>query len=129
MWELYNFQYNSKETSLNEGDVAIIRDNEKNGAHCRIGIFHDLLPGHNITRAIKLRDGKFCLQRTVQHFSTLFNTVSTQLRCAQKQVKELNKIELSVNAKTFQPQQNAEAVAVVRLIGEMREQLEVSTIT
>ena len=44
-------------------------------------------------------------------------------------MKELNKIELSVNAKTFQPQQNPEAVAVVRLIGEMQEQLEVSTIT
>ena len=36
-------------------------------------------------------------------------------------MKEVNKIELSVNAKTFQPQQNAEAVAVVRLIGEMEE--------
>lgn len=75
----------------------------------------------NITRAIKLQAGKFCLQRTVQHFSTLFNTVSTQLRSAQKQVKELNKIELCVNAKTFQPQQNAEAVAVVYMIGEMKE--------
>ena len=94
--------------------------NEKNGAHWKTGIFHDL-PGHNITRAIKLRAGKFCLQRTVQHFSTLFNTVSTQLRCAQKQVKEPNKIELSVNAKTFQRQRNAEAVAVVSMIGEMEE--------
>ena len=71
LWELHNFQYNSKETSLKEGDVTIIRGNEKNGAHWKTGIFRDLLPGHNITRAIKLRAGKFCLQRTVQH---CFNT-------------------------------------------------------
>ena len=51
----------------------------------------------------------------------LFNTVSTQLRCAQKQVKEPNKIELSVNDKTLQPQRNAEAVAVVSMIGEIEE--------
>ena len=61
------------------------------------------------------------LFNTFQHCSTLFNTVSTQLRCAQKQVKEPNKIELSVNAKTFQRQRNAEAVAVVSMIGEMEE--------
>ena len=38
-------------------------------------------------------------------------------------MKELSKIEVSVNAKTFQPQQNAEAVAIVRLIGEMEDNL------
>ena len=57
------------------------------------------------------------LFNTFQHCSALFQ----QLRSAQKQVKELNKIELSVNAKTFQPQQNAEAVVVVYMIGEMEE--------
>ena len=84
LWELHNLQYNSNEMSLKEEDVTMIRGNEKNRAHWRTGIFHDFLPGQsNITEAIKLRAGKFCLQQTFQHFSTLFNTVSIQLRCDQ----------------------------------------------
>ena len=94
LWELHNLQYNSNETSLKEEDVTMIRGNEKNRAHWRTGIFYELLPGHsNITEAIKLRAGTFCLQQTFQHFSTLFNTVSTQLRCDQKQWR--NQIRLN----------------------------------
>ena len=129
LWELHNLQYNSKETSLKERSVTIIRGNAKNRAHWRTGIFHEPLPEHsNITRAVKLRAGKFCLQRTVQHFSTLFNTVSTQRRCDQKQTKEANKIELSVTATEFQPQRNAAAIAVVKMIEEMEDYHEAPTI-
>ena len=65
----------------------IIRGNEKNRAHWRTGIVHELPPKYNgISRIDKLQAVKFYLERAVKHFYPL------EL-CDQKQMKEANKIQ------------------------------------
>ena len=58
-----------KELKLKEGDVVNIRGDEKNRAHWKTGIVHQLLPGRDgITRAVKLRAGKSYLKRVVKTY-------------------------------------------------------------
>ena len=93
----------------------IIWDSEKGRAHWKTRMLYELLPGHNnITRAVKLQAVKLYLERVVQQFHPF------KLRCDQKQTKEANKIELSVNDKELCPQWNAAAIAAVN----MKEQME-----
>ena len=72
MREQYNPVHNSKELKLKEGDVVIIQCNEKNGAHWKTGIVHQLLPGSNgITKTVKLLAGRLYLERAIQHLYPL----------------------------------------------------------
>ena len=58
--------------------------------------FQDTKAEHNgITGEVKPQAGEPYLERAVQHFFPF------ELRCDQKQTKEANKFELSVNFKKF----------------------------
>ena len=101
----------------------IIRGDEKNRAHWKTGIVHQLLPGRdNITSAVKLRAGKSYLERVVQDLYPL------ELRCKQKMTKETNENQLDVNAKEFRPWRNAAAVAAVKVNDQIKNEDEVPNI-
>ena len=77
--------------------------------------FYDTTDGNNgITRAVKLWAGELYVERAVQHFYHF------KLSCGQKQTKEANEIELSVNSTEFWPQRTAAVIVTVK----MKEQME-----
>ena len=61
-----------KENQMREGDVVIIKGDEKNRAVWKLGIIDKLLTGRDgVTRAVRLRAGKSYLERAVQHLYPL----------------------------------------------------------
>ena len=114
---------NSKKLKLMVGYLVTIRSNEKNRAHWKTRIVHQLLPGQDsITKAVKLRAGKSYLERAVQHLYQL------ELKCHKKLIKRTNKNQLDVNAKEFRHRRNAAAIAVVKVNGQIKNEREVPNI-
>ena len=70
--ERHNLTHNGKEMQLKEGDVVIIKGDEKNRAHWNLRIINKLLPGNDgIVRAVRLRAGKSFLERAPEHLFPL----------------------------------------------------------
>ena len=56
-----------KEADIKVGDVILIKGDERNRGHWKIGVVDELFPGRDgIVRAAKLRAGKSYLERAVQ---------------------------------------------------------------
>ena len=61
-----------KEAERKVGDVMLIKGDERNRGHWKIGVIDTLIPGRDgIVRAVKLRAGKSYLERAVQHLYPL----------------------------------------------------------
>ena len=74
--EQHNLKHGSNTTTLAEGDVVIIRGDEKDRNKWKLGIVKELIKGRDgILRAAKLRSGRGFLERAVQQLYPL------KLRC------------------------------------------------
>lgn len=66
--ERHNLKHNCKEMSLKPGDVVLIKGEERNRGHWKIGIVEKLIQGRDkVVRGAKLRAGKSTPERPV-HF-------------------------------------------------------------
>ena len=64
--------HDEKEAKFKEGDVVIIKGDDKNRAHWNLGIIEKLIPGKDgIIRAVRLRAGKTFLERAPEHLYPL----------------------------------------------------------
>lgn len=66
--ERQNCNGKGKASSLNPGDVVLIRSDEKNRGKWPLGVVVELFNGRDgVVRAVKLRAGKTFLERPIQH--------------------------------------------------------------
>ena len=97
---------------MQEGDVVLIKDDEKNRCKWKIGIVDKLIPGRDeIVRAVRLRAGKSYLERPIQFLYPM------ELHC---EAKKPNQGELNPEAREFRPKRRA-AVEALRNIHQMQE--------
>ena len=111
--ERHNLKHDSKTPSLKEGDVMLIKGEERNRGKWNIGIITNLIIGRDgVVRAARLRAGKSYLERAVQQLYPL------ELSCdmAKQRVQD----QLNPEAKTFRPRRRAAANAAetVKIIAE-----------
>ena len=110
--EKHDLRHHGKSARLQEGDVVLIKGNEKNRGKWKIGIVDKLIPGRDgIVRAVRLRAGKSYLERPIQFLYPM------ELHCA---TKKPNQGELNPQAREFRPRRRA-AVEALRSIQDMQE--------
>ena len=98
--ERHNLNQRSKETTLSQGEVVLIKGEERNRGMWKIGIVEQLIPGRDgIVRAVRLRAGKSHLERPVQHLYPL------ELSC-DRPTQERREV-LNARAREFRPRQAA----------------------
>jgi hypothetical protein len=107
--ERHNLKHDNKQFSLKEGDVVIIKGDERNRSKWKLGIVEDLIAGRDgVVRVARLRAGKSHLERAVQHLYPL------ELSCDVSKPKK-NTVDLDPNVQAFKPKRDAAAAATVRM--------------
>ena len=110
--ERHNAMHSGKQSQLEEGDVVMIRGEEKNRAHWKIGIVTELMPGRvNIVRAVRLRAGKSFMERPIQFLYPL------ELHYSRS--KEIQNQKLNAEAQEFRPKRKAAIDAAVNVQGTL----------
>ena len=115
--ERHNRKYDSKIPSLKEGDVVLIKGEERNRGKWKIGIITNLITGRdNIVRAARLRAGKAYLERAIQQLHLL------ELSCdvTNERIQE----QLYPEARASRPRRRAapDATETVRIIAAEEEE-------
>lgn len=65
--EKHDLRHKGKRMQLKEGDVVLIKGEEKNRVKWKIGVATDLIPGREgVVRTVRLRAGKNYLERLIQ---------------------------------------------------------------
>ena len=100
------------ESAFKEGDVVIIRGDEKNRAHWKLGIITTLMPGKDgVVRAIRLRAGKTFLERAPEHLCPL--ELSVERKVNSSSVKK---------TRTERPRRDAKTIANIRIKDQTTEE-------
>ena len=108
--ERHDLRHNGKYVRLKEGDVVLIKGDEKNQGKWKIGVVSKLIPGRDgVVRAVRLRAGKSYLERPIQFLYPM------ELHC---DMKKPDQGELNPEAREFKPKRRA-AVEALRNIGRM----------
>ena len=110
--EKHNLKNKDKTFKINVGDVVLIKGEEKNRGHWKIGIVNHLYSGKdNIIRVAQLRIGKKLIDRPIQLLYPL------ELHCEGMTPtnKDEKKNELNPSATEFRPKRTAAEIAKWRL--------------
>ena len=100
--ERHNLKHREKENVVKPGDVVLIKGDESNRGHWKIGIVVKLIKGQDgIVRAVRLRAEKSFLERAIQQLYPM------ELSCDRSTKKET----LNVQAKEFAPKRRVAAIA------------------
>lgn len=79
--ERQNCNGKGKASSLNPGDVVLIRSDEKNRGKWPLGVVVELFNGRDgVVRAVKLRAGKTFLEKPIQHLYPMELTCEIERR-------------------------------------------------
>jgi hypothetical protein len=106
--ERHNQNQGTRTMSLREGDVVIIKSEERNQAKWPLGIVEKLYKGSDdMIRAVRLRAGKTFLERPPTHLYPL------ELSCDQKRNKPSDPLNPTVPP--FRPTRDAAAAASQRI--------------
>ena len=101
-------KHNTKQLSLQVGDVTIIKSDERNRNKWKLGIVEELIAGRDgVVRVAKLRAGKSHLERAVQHLYPL------ELTC--DRTKPTTQRTLNANVPDFRPRRDAAVAANMRI--------------
>ena len=108
-------KHKTKHFTLKEGDVVIIKSEERNRNKWKLGIVEDLIAGRDgVVRVARLRAGKNHLERAVQHLYPL------ELSCDISKSKAAT-LTLDPNVQEFKPTREAAVAAKIRLQDMARE--------
>ena len=114
--ERHNLKHHGRTNKLTVGDVMIIKGDEKNRSHWKLGIVSDLIKGKDgIVRGAKLRAGNTTLERAVQHLYPL------ELQCnssREKPTPDTGTKQLNVEAREFRPKRDAAVAARMRIANQ-----------
>ena len=106
--ERHNQNQGTRTMSLREGDVVIIKSDERNRAKWPLGIVEKLYKGRDgMIRAVRLRTGKPFLERPPTHLYPL------ELSCDRKRKKPSEPLNPTVPP--FRPTRDAAAAASQRI--------------
>ena len=106
-----------KPTSLNEGDVVLIRSEERNRGKWTVGVVVELFNGRDgVVRGAKLRAGKAFLERPVQHLYPL------ELSCDRERWAA-EPASLNPEAQPYSPRRDAAVAARLRIQDEAQVEL------
>ena len=106
-----------KPTSLNEGDVVLIRSEERNRGKWTVGVVVELFSGRDgVVRGAKLRAGKAFLERPVQHLYPLELSCDRERRAAEP-------ASLNPEAPPYRPRRDAAVAARLRIQDEAQVEL------
>ena len=110
--ERHNMKHKTKNQQITEGEVVIIKNEERNRGRWDLGIIVKLITGRDgVVRAAKLRAGKSFLERPVQHLYPL------ELSC---DMQDGSTLALNPDAKEFRSRRRAAQVAeeAIKIITE-----------
>eukprot|EP00112_Aurelia_sp_Birch-Aquarium-sp1_P023947 Seg734.10 transcript_id=Seg734.10/GoldUCD/mRNA.D3Y31 product="hypothetical protein" protein_id=Seg734.10/GoldUCD/D3Y31 len=114
--ERHNLKHDSKTPSLKEGDVVLIKGEERNRGKWSIGIITNRITGRDgVMRAAKLRAGKSYLETAVQQLYPL------ELSCDVTKLRVQD--QLNPEARAFRPRRRAaaDAAETMRVIAAEEE--------
>ena len=110
--EKHNLKNKDKTFKINVGDVVLIKGEEKNRGHWKIGIVNHLYSGKdNIIRVAQLRTGKKLIDRPIQ----LLYPLELHCKGITPTNKDEKKNELNPSATKFGPKRTAAEIAKWRL--------------
>ena len=102
----HRLKYGNSKNPLSEGDVVILRSEERNRNHWPLGIIEKLIEGRDgVARAAKVRTRKTVLESAIQHLYPL------ELSCDRSN----NATPLNPTAPPFRPRRDAAAAAELRI--------------
>ena len=105
----HDMKHKSSKKELKQGDISIIKSDEKNRGKWKIGISSQLFKGQDgVIRGVRLRAGKSYLEQPIQYLYPL------ELNCDKNRIKSITKIDetkLNAKAKKFRPKRNSAAIA------------------
>ena len=107
---IQSLKHRKKECTLKQGDVVLIKGEERNRGKWKIGVVDQMFEGRDgVIRAVRLRAGKSFMERPVQHLYPL------ELSCDIRWKPQLN-----VEAREFSPKRKAAKAARdnIRIIAE-----------
>ena len=105
--ERHNLKHKGSSGVVKKGEVVIIKGDEKDRNHWKLGIVEELMPGKDgVVRAVRLREGRNRLERPVQHLYPL------ELSC---DFGKDNKTKLNPETPAFRPKRDAAEAAKVRI--------------
>ena len=111
--ERHNLNHKSKRLTLKEGNVVIIKGDEKDRNHWKLGIVQQLIAGKDgVVRAAKLRAGRGILERAVQYLYPL-ELSCDPIATVPEQEQQLRRV---------QPARAAKAVARQRIREDAEDQ-------
>ena len=113
--ERHDLRHHGKTGKLKEGDVVLIKGEEKNRGKWKLGIVDRLIPGRDgIVRAVRLRAGKSYLERPIQFLYPM------ELHC---DTKEREKETLNPDVREFRPKRRAalDALQNIKLVHQLEE--------
>ena len=106
--EKHNLKNKDKTFKINVGDVVLIKGEEKNRGHWKIGIVNHLYSGKdNIIRVAQLRIGKKLIDRPIQ----LLYPMELHYEGITRSNKDEKKNELNPSATEFRPKRTAAEIA------------------
>ena len=106
--EQHNLKDKGSKVALAEGDVVIIKGEEKNRGLWNLGIVEELITGWDeVVRGAKLRAGRSYLERPVQHLYPM------ELSC--DRTTAMPRATLSAEAPVFRPSRDAAVAARARI--------------
>ena len=105
--ERHSLQFKDSEPKIREGDVIVIKGDEKNRGEWSIGIVEKLIEGKDgIVRAARIRTRKTHIERALQLLYPL------ELSCDRtEEVEREGEVELNPQAEEFRPKRRAAEVA------------------
>ena len=107
--ERHNMKHGGKDSTLQIGEVVVIKGEDKNRGRWKIGIVERLIEGQDkVVRGAKVRVGQSVLERAIQHLYPL------ELSC-DVAVTKPKSTELRVDVPEFKPKRDAAAIANCRI--------------
>jgi len=106
--EQHRLKHKGANNHPNEGEVVIIKSDEKNRGKWKLGIVDKLIVGKDgVVRGARLRAGKSFMERPIQHLYPM------ELSC--DRTAPLQTEQLNPQAETFRPRRDAAAAARMRV--------------
>ena len=111
--ERHDLKHHEKGPYPNVGDVVLIKSDERNRAHWKIGIVKNVMPGKDgKIRAVRLRAGQDCLERAPEHLFPL------ELQCDVEPERPAD--QLNPSAREFHPR-TSKAIAKCKISDQAEE--------
>lgn len=106
--ERHRLKHKGNMTYPSKGEVVIIKSEERNRAHWKLGVVEDLITGRDgVIRGAKLKSGKSHLERPIQHLYPLELSCDTSVQTPPK--------TLNADAPVYRPRRDAAAAARFRI--------------